>query len=182
MVSGVSVGVLEEQAMRTLVSYVSRTGNTRKVAEAIFDGITGDKDMKELGQVESLDGYDLTFVGFPIEERFSPAEPAATFLRRPEVAGRPIALFITHGASDDLPELQGWLDNCAAAASQLELVGVFHCQGELSEQMAQKMLLSKDERVVAWAKTRESGFGKPDAASLQRARRWASEMMAARRP
>jgi len=84
--------------------------------------------------------------GFPIEERFSPAEPAATFLRRHEVAGRPIALFVTHGASDDLPELQAWLDNCAAAASQLELVGVFHCQGELSEQMAQKMLPSTDER------------------------------------
>ena len=78
VVSGVSVGALEEPTMTTLVTCVSRTGNTRKVAEAIFDGITGDKDMKELRQVESLDCYDLTFVGFPIEERFSPAEPAAS--------------------------------------------------------------------------------------------------------
>lgn len=162
--------------MRTLVTYVSRTGNTRKVAEAIFDEIAGNKELKELGQVDSLDGYDLMFVGFPIEERFSPAEPAATFLRRPEVAGRRVALFITHGASEDLPELVGWLDKCAAAASRAVLVGVFHCQGELSEQMAQKMLLSRDERVLAWARTRESGIDQPDAASLQRARRWASEV------
>jgi len=97
------------------------------------------------------------------------------------VAGRPVALFITHGASDDLPELRVWLNTCAAAASQVELVGVFHCQGELSEQMTQKMLLSKDERVVAWARTRESGIGQPDATSLQRARRWASETVGARR-
>lgn len=168
--------------MRTLVTYVSRTGNTRKVAEAIFDGITGDKELKELSEVDGLDGYDLTFVGFPIEERFNPAEPAATFLRRPDLAGRPVALFITHGASDDLPELQAWLDNCAAAASRAVLVGVFHCQGELSEEMAQRMLLSKDQRVVAWAKTRESGIGQPDALSLHQARRWASEIVAARRP
>ena len=94
------------------------------------------------------------------------AKPAMTFLRRTEVAGRPAALFITHGANDDLPELSAWLDNCVTAASQLQLVGVFHCQGELSEQMAQKMLFSKDERVAAWAKTRESGIGQPDAASL----------------
>ena len=98
--------------MRTLVTYLSRTGNTRKVAEAIFEAITGDKDLTELAQVDSLDG------------------------------------------------------NCVTAASQLQLVGVFHCQGELSEQMAQKMLFSKDERVAAWAKTRESGIGQPDAASL----------------
>lgn len=168
--------------MRTLVTYLSRTGNTRKVAEAIFEAITGDKDLTELAQVDSTDGYDLTFVGFPIEERFSPAEPAATFLRRPEAAGRPVALFITHGAPDDLPELPTWLDNCVAAASQLQLVGVFHCQGELSEQMAQKMLSSKNERVAAWAKTRDSAIGQPDAASLQRARRWAAQMVAARRP
>lgn len=165
--------------MRTLVTYVSRTGNTRKVAEAIFEGIPGDKELKELGLVDSLDDYGLTFVGFPIEEGFSPAEPAATFLRR-QVAGRSIALFITHGASDDLPELAGWLDNCTAAASHADLVGVFHYQGELSEQMAQKMLLSKNERVVAWARTRESSIGQPDAASLQRARRWASEVLATR--
>lgn len=74
--------------MRTLVTYVSRTGNTRKVAEAIRQD-QGRPRTQGTRQVDSPDGYDLTFVGFPIEHRFSPAEPAATFLSR-EVGELPL--------------------------------------------------------------------------------------------
>ncbi|MDM8001227.1 MAG: flavodoxin family protein, partial [Dehalococcoidia bacterium] len=41
--------------MKTLVAYVSRTGNTKKVAHAIFAEIRGEKELKELGQVSTLE-------------------------------------------------------------------------------------------------------------------------------
>jgi flavodoxin len=33
--------------MKALVAYMSQTGNTRKVAQAIFDEIPGEKEMKK---------------------------------------------------------------------------------------------------------------------------------------
>ena len=53
--------------MKTLVAYFSQTGNTKKVAESMFDVIQGEKEIKELSEVENVDGYDLLFVGFPID-------------------------------------------------------------------------------------------------------------------
>src|SRR5512136_3120239 len=165
--------------MKVLVTYLSRTGNTKKVAQAIFDQIKGAKDIKELEQVATLDGYDMAFVGFPIEA-YGPAKPAADFLQK-HAAGQSIALFITHAAPEDSPDLPAWLGNCKAAAANAKLVGVFDCQGELSEQIADFMTRSEDEKLIAWAKDRPSTSGQPDAARLDRARRWAREVLAKRR-
>jgi flavodoxin len=165
--------------MKVLVTYVSRTGNTKKVAQAIFDQVKGSKDMKELDQVTTLEGYDLAFVGFPIEA-YGPAKPAADFLQK-HADGRNIALFVTHASPEDSPEMPGYLKGCRAAAAQANLVGVFDCQGELSEQIADFMTKSGDEKLAAWAKERPSTIGQPDATRLQRAGRWAKEVLAKRR-
>lgn len=162
--------------MRILVTYLSRTGNTKKVAQAIFDQIHGGKDIKELQQVETLDGYDLVFVGLPIEA-FGPAKPAADFLQK-NAAGRKIALFVTHAAPEDSPDVPAYLNSCKAAAAQATLMSVFDCQGELSEQIADFMTKSGDEKLAAWAKERPSTIGQPDAARLERAGRWAKEVLA----
>ena len=45
--------------MKTLVAYLSQTGNTKKVAEAIYSQIPEEKEMKELGELTDLEGYDL---------------------------------------------------------------------------------------------------------------------------
>ena len=165
--------------MKVLVTYVSRTGNTKKVAQAIFDQIKGTKEIKELQQVDTLDGNDLSFIGFPVEI-YGPAKPAADFLEK-HAAGRKIALFVTHAAPQDSPELPGYLNTCKAAVAQAKLVDIFDCQGELSEQIADFMAKSNDEKLVAWAKQRPSTIGHPDAASLERARRWAKDVMAKQR-
>ncbi len=162
--------------MKVLVTYFSQTGNTRKVAQAIFDEARGAGELKEMQQVQSLDGFDLAFVGFPIQA-YAPARPAADFLQK-HAAGRRIALFVTHASPEDAPGVPGWLDNCRAAAAGAMLAGVFDCQGELSEQVADFMTKSKDEKLMAWAKDRPSTIGQPDAARLDRARRWAREILA----
>jgi flavodoxin len=162
--------------MKVLVAYVSRTGNTKKVAQAVFEQIKGKKEIKELEQVSSLDGYDLAFIGCPIEG-YGPAKPVAEFLRK-HATGRRIALFITHAAPEDSPDLRGWLNNCRAAAAEAKLVGFFDCQGELSEQIADRMTKSGDEKLVAWAKDRPTTLGQPDATRLERARSWAREVLA----
>ena len=45
--------------MKVLVAYKSQTGNTRKIAEAIFGEIQEEKEIKRIADVDSLEGYDL---------------------------------------------------------------------------------------------------------------------------
>ena len=120
--------------MKVLVAYFSQTGKTKSVAEAIFESIGGEKELKKLDEVDSLEGYDLSFIGFPIIA-FGPAKEGKEFLEQ-KAAGKKVALFITHAAPEDQEGVEAWLDKCREAASSAELVGFFHCQGELSEALS----------------------------------------------
>jgi flavodoxin len=161
--------------VKVLVAYISRTGNTHKVAEAIAGEIEVDKDIKKLNEVESLDAYDLAFIGFPIE-RFGPAEEAAQFLAMKAI-GKKVALFITHAAPEGLPHLAAWLEKCRGAAKEAELLGVFNCRGDLARQVRESMLKSEDPQLRAWGEASKP-MGNPDEARLNRARAFAKEVLA----
>ena len=143
--------------MKVLVTYLSRTGNTKKVAEAIFEEIQTAKDIKALNQTNGFDGYDMIFVGFPIE-LYGPPKEVSVFLEQ-HSAGENVALFITHAAKEDAKELPEWLAKCKTAVAHANLVGTFNCQGELGEQIANYMLKSPDQKLVSWAKERSSTSG-----------------------
>ena len=162
--------------MQVLVVYQSLTGNTKKVAEAIFDTIGHQKEIKELSQVTTLEGYDLVFVGFPIMG-FGPSQEVKSFLAN-QAAGRDAALFITHASPEDSEPLKGWLQTCKDSAANTNLKATFHCQGEMSEQIADLMLKSGDAQAAEWGKDRASTAGQPDATRLQRARDWAKKLTA----
>jgi len=161
--------------MKVIVTYMSQTGNTKKVAEAIFQELKGKKEIKPISEVSSLDGYDLAFVGFPIQG-YGPAADAKSFLEQ-HAKGKNIALFITHASPEDSPELKEWLGGCKAAACAANLLGMFDCQGELSQAVADFMLNSGDPTLAAWAKERPTTVGQPDAARLKKARTFAREIM-----
>lgn len=160
--------------MKVLVTYQSLTGNTKKVAAAIFEAIEQEKEMKELSQITTLEGYDLVFVGFPIMG-FGPSPEVTGFLTN-QATGRNVALFITHASPEDSEPLQDWLKKCKTSAANTDLKGIFNCQGELSEQIADFMLKSGDAAMVEWAKDRPSTIGQPDATRLQRAKDWAKKI------
>ncbi len=162
--------------MKVLVAYMSQTGQTKKVAQAIYEAIQGTKEMKEMKQVPNLDDYDLTFVGFPIM-RYGPSPEAANFLEN-KAAGKNIAIFITHSAPEEMKELQEWINKCVAPAAKANVKGVFNCQGELGKDIADFMLKSGNLALETWAKNRESTLGQPDARRLERARIWAKDLLA----
>ena len=76
--------------MKLLVAYMSQTGNTAKVAQAIYDAIIAPKEIKRVEEVTSLEDYDLAFLGFPMHA-FGPDEPVINFLKT-HVKDRTIAL------------------------------------------------------------------------------------------
>ena len=51
------------------------------------------------------------------------------------VNGSRIVLVITHGSPDEAPPLQEWLQKCHGAAVGAEIVELFHCKGDMSEQL-----------------------------------------------
>ena len=161
--------------MKVLIAYHSVSGNTKKVAEAIYKEIKTEKELKELKDVASLNGYDLCFIGFPIHA-FGPANEAKAFLKQ-HTDGKDIALFMTHATPEEKPLIQQWLERCKVAAPRANIVGLFHCQGELAQDVADMMLASKNADLIAWAGQRDETLGQPDAGRLKKARKFAKEIM-----
>ena len=161
--------------MKVLVAYTSRTGNTKKVADAVYEAIKADaKEIKTFSEISSTAGYDLLFVGFPIEA-FGPSQYARDFLAQ-HVNGKNVALFITHAAPEDSEDLPPWIDACKDAASGARIVGIFNCQGELAEDIMTALKSSDDPKLKSFGEQGSTTKGQPDASRLERAREFARKM------
>lgn len=160
--------------MKVLVAYMSKTGNTKKVAEAIFDEINGEKEIKRYDEIEDLEGYDLVFLGFPVL-RFGPDKKTRRFLET-HTKGKKIALFITHASPEGNPEIPKWLAKFKEAAAEATIVDMFDCQGQLAKGIKFFMRIYPNSKIRSWAKQDDSK-GQPDAARLERARVFARKVM-----
>lgn len=162
--------------MKTLVTYFSQTGKTESVAQAIFEEIEGDKEIKKFDEVTNLGDYDLAFIGFPVHSA-GPAKPAKAFLEN-NVAGKRIALFVTHASAEDAPDLPAILEKCKAAAGSAEIVGMFNCQGQLSDEIIGFLKKSDNPAHQAFAAYGPQTKGQPDSARIDKARAFARSTMA----
>jgi flavodoxin len=160
--------------VRVLVAYLSQTGSTKKVAETIFGAITQQKEIKRLDELQSLEDYNLIFIGFPVHN-FGPDEQATSFLEKID-ADRRIALFITHAAPEGGPVVQGWIQKFIDAARNTNVCGVFNCQGELSQQVKEAMLNHPSPEIRRWAQV-DNSQGQPDDSRLQKAKIFAENMV-----
>jgi flavodoxin len=162
---------------RTLVTYFSRTGNTRKVAEAIFDEIPGDKALKPMEEVEDLSPYANIFVGFPVQTHSVPYQVELFLKRIPE--GRKVALFSTHGSVTGSRLSREALEYASVLVAKAKLVGTFSCRGRVS--MKGLEVLMKSPEHEAWADMAASAATHPDEHDLAEARafaRWAVTLFA----
>jgi hypothetical protein len=162
--------------MKVLVAYLSQTGHTKQVTEAIYGVVEAEKELCPLSEVTSLAGYDLAFVGFPIH-RSGPCAEAKEFLAT-RCAGQDIALFVTHASPEEAASLALCLAGCRKAVVGARVAGLFHCRGQLAQPVKEAMLKSHVPQLQAWAEADDSQR-QPDAARLERARAFAREMMAA---
>ncbi len=161
--------------MKALVTYVSETGNTKKIADAIFEEIQCEKEIKGIGEVDSTEGFDLLFVGFPIQG-FGPANLARQFMEK-NVAGKKVALFITHASPEDSTDLQGWIEGCKDAAVGADIVGLFNCQGELAEGIMEFLQASEDPKLKSFGEMGPATKGQPDNTKINLARLFAKKMI-----
>jgi hypothetical protein len=81
--------------MKSLVVYSSQTGNTRKLAEAIFDALSGGKDLYPVNEVPDPSIYSFIAVGFWLKGG-KPDPKSSEYLGK--IGKKPLFLFATHGA------------------------------------------------------------------------------------
>jgi flavodoxin len=160
--------------MKALVAYYSETGNTQKVAEAIFEATPIDKELKKVQEVKSADGFDIIFYGFPVTAHSVP-EKAALFISRLP-SGQKIAFFSTHGSLNGglLPKQA--MEHALGLAAKLKVLGHFGCRGQVSQQIIDALLQSPEHK--AWAEEARGAIGHPDKNDLADAKTFAAEMLA----
>ena len=162
---------------KTLVTYFSRTGNTKLVAEAIFGALPGDKTLKPLAEAGELVPYQLVFVGFPVQTHSIPY-PVEVFLKSiPE--GKKIALFCTHGSVTGSRLAREAMEYASVLVAKAQLVGTFSCRGKVSIKALEVLMQSPEHE--AWADMAASAATHPDESDLEDARafaRWIATLAA----
>lgn len=156
---------------KTLIAYCSQTGNTRKIAESIFQGIPGDRELKNLSEIDSLDAYGLIYIGFPIYN-FEPVKEAKDFLQK-RISGKKIALFMTMAltAAPVNEQTAGLynvtISNCKKCVAGATILGVFDCPGELSEKAATALINSNDPQLRMFGMMRDYSIGFPNEKNIK---------------
>lgn len=154
---------------KILVTYFSRTGNTKKVAEAIFAALSGDKVLLPIDETDDLASYSLMFVGFPVQSHSLPY-PVEPFLKRIP-AGKKIALFCTHGSLAGSTLSREALEYASLLVKGVKIIGTFSCRGKVSMKALEVLMRSPEH--AAWAEMAASAATHPDEADLSEARAFA---------
>jgi flavodoxin len=157
---------------KTLVAYFSRTGNTRQVAQAIYDALDGEKEILPIDQVASLDPYDFVFIGFPVQMHSLPF-PVEQFIKTIP-ARKKIAFFCTHGSLPGHRLSREAIEYAVVLAPQAKVLGTFSSRGRLSLQALDH--LNKSPEHQEWTEMSASAGTHPDATDLDEARVFARQM------
>lgn len=168
--------------MNILVVYSTRTGNTRKVGQAIFDALP---EHKTFLSVEEAEGesffYDLVFAGF-WAYRKSADQASRYFLSRMQCANA--ALYATAGAYPDSEHARLCLiHGTALLPSGTNLWGSFICQGRVdpasAARTAARYPMGHPHSMTPERRKRlEDASSHPDEADLERARQFALAVVA----
>lgn len=171
--------------MKVLVTYFSRSGNTKKIAKAIYkEAARAHKaELKKLEDIIPGDmaGYDFIFIGSPLHSG-SLAAPVKECLGRIQSrSGQKMAGFITHFAPA-YPEqdLDGFTEpiKTACKVKGIEYLGCFDCQGFLTESLheaVQKKMNLTDEQ---WADMVKQMTGRPNPEDEANAQAFAERVLA----
>ena len=165
--------------MKSLVIYSTQTGNTKKVAEAIFEALPGEKDIARTDRPpENLADYDVVFVGFWAWRRGADALAQKVLS---QLTGKKVAIFGTCGAWPDSDAAKMYAANAAALLDASNtFLGSFMCQGRVNSFHKRKLHpdhesahpMTEDRRARL-----EEAEKHPDEADLAKAAAWAREIV-----
>jgi flavodoxin len=156
---------------RTLVTYFSKTGNTKNIADAIYMKVSGDKTIKPVNELQEheIDEYSLIFIGFPVYSHSIPFPLEEILKNIPP--NKKIALFSTHGSLSGSRLSREALEYATVLALKAKVLGSFSCRGKVSPTTLD--VLEKSPEHKAWAEMAASARTHPDESDLEDARSFA---------
>ena len=139
-----------------LVVYSSMTGNTKKIAEAIFQVLPKGSEIFSVEEAPPADNYEKVAIGY-WADKGTADKKAMEYLNK--VTDAQVFIFATLGAYPDSEHARNVLARGAALLGEgCTVLGDFICQGKLSEEL------------MARAKQRPAGH--PHAPTPERIQRW----------
>lgn len=160
--------------MKALVTYYTQTGNTEKLAHAIYDAIHLEKEILPIKDVKDSKGYDIIFVGFPVQAHSVPAAVHPLLKNIPHK--QPIALFCTHGSQrgGHLPKQA--IEHALGLASRAKVLGTFGVRGKVNPKVIDALVKTLQNQ--AWAEEAQGAIDHPNDADLADGKAFAKEIIA----
>lgn len=153
--------------MKSLIVYSSQSGNTKKLADVVYENAAGDKEIFPVSDAPDPDDYDFIAVGFWLQAG-KPDPKTLEYL--PKIGdGKKLFLFATHGAASDSDHAQHALNVAKELTSAAALVGTFSCQGEVNPKVLEKVK-SKPQPPV-WLTDAPEATGHPDDQDVENLKR-----------
>lgn len=149
--------------MKTLVVYSSQTGNTKKLAEAFYETIQGEKKISPVDQAPDPADYDLIAVGFWLQAG-KPDPKTMEYLPKIGI-GKRLFFFATHGAAVGSDHVKNALAHARRLAQNAEMAGTFTCQGEVNPKVLEKV--KAKPQPPAWLDNAPGAVGHPDNADIE---------------
>ena len=162
--------------MKTLIVYSSKTGNTRKVAEAIHAELP-DAELADVKDSPDPSSYDFIFMGSWIDKGTADAG-AQKFMEK--LDGKRVAIFATLGAYPDSDHAKTSLDNIAALLPSCTVVDRWICQGAIDPKLIERMNKLPPEHAHAPDEARvkrwEDAKLHPNDRDFEKIRAWAKKV------
>ena len=160
--------------MKALVAFYSESGNTEKLAKAIYDGINvPGKEIMPISDANAKD-YDVIFVGFPVQASSVPAKVEEFIKSVPE--GKKVAYFVTHGSLRGGQLAISALYYAFSLALKVTVLGTFGCRGQVKPRLIDALLKNPEHK--AWAMEAQGAAGHPDTADMEDGKEFANLMIA----
>ena len=179
--------------MKILVTYYSVTGNTKKIAEAIYDAASegNEIDLKDLNDIsiKAFSNYDLVFLGSACHDS-DLTHIVLQFLKTtPKTSDFKLAGFVTHASytaekGDYEKEMYDkWAGRCIksfesfAQDNNISFLGFFNCMGIPSppiEKFIHDQIVTEEEQ---WVKYLEIIKKHPDEKDIADAKQFAKEII-----
>lgn len=161
--------------MKYAVVYQSKSGNTRLIAEQIYNTLdTADKEIVDIDVTDEIPEADIYLVGFGIHSYSCSMDIADVF---EQIEGKKYALFVTCGymPTEQYKEklkknLDVWLPDVG------ECMGMFLCQGNVEDDRRKIMISQMPSREKEIKQMFQMGSTHPDEEDLENAAEFAMKI------
>ncbi len=150
--------------MKNLVVYSSKTGNTKKLAEAIYDYLPEEKEIYQVNHAPDPSDYTFVAVGFRIENG-QPDKAAQEYLKK-FIDEKELFLFATHASEPESETVKRAMNMAKELSKKAKIVGIFDCLGEVPEEVLSEA--RSQGPVPEWVKDAENAKGHPNKEDIER--------------